>query len=37
MTALSVFDEHPLTDLDRKALAVLGEHVVVKSLAGSAE
>ena len=36
MTALSVFDEHPLTELDRKALAVLGEHVVVKSLAGSA-
>ena len=33
---MSVYDEHPLTDLDRKALAALGEQVVVKSLAGSA-
>ena len=33
---MSVFDEHPLTDLDRKALAALGEHVVVKSLAAAA-
>ena len=33
---MSVFDEHPLTELDRKAHAVLGDKVVVKSLAQQA-
>jgi ATP-dependent Lon protease len=30
---LSLFDEHPLTDLDRKAHDLLGEKVVIKALA----
>jgi ATP-dependent Lon protease len=33
---VSLFDDHPLTELDRKAHAVLGERVVVKSLAQQA-
>ena len=33
---MSLFDDHPLTDLDRKAYAVLGDKVVVKSLAQQA-
>jgi ATP-dependent Lon protease len=33
---VALFDEHPLTDLDRKAHAVLGDKVVVKSLAQQA-
>jgi ATP-dependent Lon protease len=32
---VSLFDEHPLTELDRKAHDLLGDKVVVKSLAGS--
>ncbi|OWK36154.1 BREX system Lon protease-like protein BrxL [Fimbriiglobus ruber] len=30
---MSLFEDHPLTDLDRKVVAALGEKVVVKSLA----
>jgi ATP-dependent Lon protease len=33
---MSIFDEVPVSDLDRKARAVFGEHVVVKSLAQQA-
>ena len=33
---MSVFDDHPLTELDKKARAILGEKVVVKSLAAQA-
>jgi ATP-dependent Lon protease len=33
---LSLFDEHPLTDLDRKAHDLLGDKVVVKALAQQA-
>ena len=33
---MSVFDDHPLTELDKKARAILGEKVVVKSLASRA-
>ncbi|MGL6072782.1 MAG: BREX system Lon protease-like protein BrxL [Fimbriiglobus sp.] len=33
---MSLFDEHPLTDLDKKAHSLLGDKVVIKSLAGSA-
>ena len=33
---MSVFDDHPLTELDKKARAILGEKVVVKSLASQA-
>ncbi|HEY1376625.1 MAG TPA: BREX system Lon protease-like protein BrxL, partial [Gemmataceae bacterium] len=33
---MALFDDHPLTDLDRKAHAVLGDKVVVKSLAQQA-
>lgn len=33
---MALFDDHPLTDSDRKAHAVLGDHVVVKSLAQEA-
>src|SRR6476620_7294039 len=33
---MSLFDDHPLTDLDRKAHALLGDKVVVKSLAQQA-
>ncbi len=33
---MSLYDELPLTDFDRKAREVLGEQVVVKSLAGQA-
>ncbi len=32
---MSLFDEHPLTELDRKAHDLLGDKVVVKSLAAS--
>lgn len=30
---MALFDEHPLTDLDRKAHSVLGDKVVIKALA----
>lgn len=30
---MSLFDEHPLTELDKKAYATLGDKVVIKSLA----
>ncbi len=30
---MSLFDDHPLTELDKKAYATLGEKVVIKSLA----
>jgi ATP-dependent Lon protease len=33
---LSLFDEHPLTDLDRKAHDLLGDKVVIKALAQQA-
>ncbi|HEY2786431.1 MAG TPA: BREX system Lon protease-like protein BrxL [Fimbriiglobus sp.] len=33
---MSVFDDHPLTALDKKAHAVLGDKVVIKSLAAQA-
>jgi ATP-dependent Lon protease len=33
---VALFDDHPLTELDRKAHAVLGDKVVVKSLAQQA-
>src|SRR5215207_4514281 len=33
---MPLFDDHPLTDLDRKAHAALGDKVVVKSLAQQA-
>lgn len=33
---MSLFDDHPLTDLDRKAHALLGDKAVVKSLAQAA-
>jgi len=33
---MALFDDHPLTELDKKAHALLGEKVVVKSLAGTA-
>ncbi len=33
---MALFDEHPLTELDRKAHSVLGEKGVIKSLAASA-
>ncbi len=33
---MSLFDDHPLTELDQKAHAVLGDKVVVKSLAATA-
>lgn len=33
---MALFDDHPLTDLDRKAHAALGDKVVVKSLAQQA-
>ena len=33
---MSLFDDHPLTELDKKTVAVLGEKVVVKSLAQQA-
>ena len=33
---MSLFDDHPLTDLDRKAHALLGDKAVVKSLAQQA-
>jgi len=33
---LALFDEHPLTDLDKKAHALLGEKVVIKALAQQA-
>lgn len=33
---MALFDEHPLTELDKKAHALLGDKVVVKSLAAQA-
>lgn len=33
---MPLFDEHPLTDLDKKAHALLGDKVVIKSLAATA-
>jgi ATP-dependent Lon protease len=33
---MSVFDDHPLTALDKKAHAILGDKVVIKSLASQA-
>ena len=33
---MPLFDEHPLTDLDRKAHEILGDKVVVKKLAQQA-
>jgi ATP-dependent Lon protease len=33
---VALFDDHPLTELDKKAHALLGEKVVVKSLASTA-
>src|SRR5688572_3704817 len=33
---VSLFDEHPLTELDKKAHSLLGDKVVVKSLAQQA-
>src|SRR3981081_4657244 len=33
---MSLYDEHPLTDFDRKARELLGDHVVIKALAGQA-
>ncbi len=33
---MALFDEHPLSELDKKAHALLGDKVVVKSLASSA-
>ena len=33
---MSLYDDHPLTELDQKAVAALGEQVVVKSLAQQA-
>ncbi len=33
---MALFDEHPLTEADQKAHAILGEQVVVKSLASEA-
>lgn len=33
---MPLFDEHPLTDLDKKAHAALGDKVVIKSLAATA-
>ncbi len=33
---MSVFDDHPLTALDKKAHAILGDKVVIKSLAAQA-
>ena len=33
---MSLFDEHPLTELDTKAHSLLGEYVVIKSLAAQA-
>src|SRR6266700_3161616 len=35
-STMSLYDEIPLSDLDRKAREVFGEHVVVKSLAQQA-
>ena len=33
---MALFDEHPLSDLDKKAHEILGDKVVVKSLAQQA-
>jgi len=33
---VALFDEHPLSDLDKKAHDILGDKVVVKSLAQQA-
>ena len=33
---MSLYDDHPLTDLDKKTVATLGEQVVIKSLAQQA-